>query len=58
MTQKMKSETNNICLDRETEMVVRAETSELICQSCGRVESLFEVSFDEAQFFNEESETG
>ena len=45
------------CVDCDTEMVENAETSELICQSCGRVERLIGVVFDKSQFYNQEGQT-
>lgn len=51
----MKNEIYNICLDCDEEMTVDIETLALICRSCERVERLFGVSFDEAQFFSQES---
>jgi len=54
----MKNEIYNICSDCDTEMVVYAETSELVCESCGRAETLMGVVFDEAQFFSQERQTG
>ena len=48
MAQKMAAQWN-ICLDCNEEMVVYAETSELVCQSCGMTKKLFGIAFDEAQ---------
>jgi len=39
-----------ICCDEE--MYVDTETSELICQSWGRVETIMGIAFDEYQFFD------
>jgi len=39
-----------ICCD---EMYVDTETSELVCKSCGRVETIMGVAFDEYQFFEQ-----
>ena len=35
------------------EMYVDTETSELVCKSCGRVETIMGVAFDEHQFFDQ-----
>ena len=34
-------------------MFVDTETSELVCKSCGRVETIMGVAFDEYQFFDQ-----
>jgi len=47
-----------ICLDCDKEMYVDTETSEFVCQSCGKAETIVGVSFDEAQFFNQEAQNG
>jgi len=39
-----------ICCD---EMCVDTKTSELVCKSCGRVETIMGVAFDEYQFFDQ-----
>ena len=39
-----------ICCD---EMCVDTETSELVCKSCGRVETIMGVAFNEYQFFDQ-----
>ena len=52
MAQKMAAQWN-ICLDCNEEMVVYAETSELVCQSCGMIKKLFGIAFDEAQLFSQ-----
>ena len=39
-----------ICCD---EMCVDTETSELVCKSCGRVETIMGVPFNEYQFFDQ-----
>ena len=39
-------------------MYVDTETSELVCQSCGRVETIMGVAFDEYQFFDQEVQKG
>ena len=48
----------NICLDCNEEMAVYAETSELVCQSCGATKALFGIAFDEAQALSQEGYTG
>ena len=40
----------SICCD---EMYVDTETSEIVCKSCGRVETIMGVAFDEYQFFDQ-----
>ena len=50
--------TSNICLDCNEEMAVYAETSELVCQSCGKTKKLFGTAFDEAQLFSQEGYNG
>ena len=52
MAQKMTAQWN-ICLDCKKEMVVYAEASELVCQSCGMTKELFGTAFDEAQLFSQ-----
>jgi len=47
----------NICLDCNEEMAVSAETSELVCQSCGATKALFGIAFDEAQALSQEGYT-
>ena len=47
-----------ICLDCDEEMYVDTETSELVCQSCGRGETMKGVAFDKAQFFDQEAQNG
>ena len=54
----MKNEKYGICLDCDEEMYVDTETSELVCQSCGRVETIVSEAFDEAQFFYQEVQKG
>ena len=39
-----------ICCD---EMYVDKETSELVCKSCGRVETIMGEAFNEYQFFDQ-----
>jgi hypothetical protein len=53
----MKNEKYDICLDCDEERYVDTETSELVCQSCGKVDRLAGVVFDEAQFFSQEGQT-
>ena len=52
MAQKIAAQWN-ICLDCNEEMVVYAETSELVCQSCGMTKELFGITFDESQLFSQ-----
>jgi len=47
-----------ICLDCDEKMYVDTETSELVCQSCGKAETIMGEAFDEAQFFNQEVQNG
>jgi len=54
----MKNEKYGICLDFDEKMYVDTETSELVCQSCGRVETIVGEAYDEAQFFNQEVQNG
>jgi len=44
---------NNINMECCGEMYVDTETSELVCKSCGRVETIMGVAFDKHQFFDQ-----
>jgi len=53
----MENEKYSIYLDCDEEMYVDTKTYELVCQSCGKVDRLIGVVFDEAQFFGQEGQT-
>jgi len=54
----MENGKHGICLDCDEEMYEDTETSEHVCESCGKAETIVGEAFDEAQFFNQEVQKG